>query len=468
MTATSPASSAGTRAAMSVDLLELCRDIAGTARAGEQIEAYASRSAETDVAIFGGAVESLTTAESHGVGIRVVHAGRQGFAWVASLDPDLVADALADARDNARYAEPEPWNGLPTPADVGDATPAPLELWDDALLTIPTDTKVEFALELERRVRTADSRIRGVESCSYGDGRIESALVCSTGVEATVRRTLASAHAAAIADDGTSTQTGYGVSAGRSFDDLDPDLIVTRAVERSTRLLGATQPATRRLPVLLDPLVTASLLGVLSSAFNGESALKGRSLFLDRAGERVAAEIVDIADDPTDGRSMGAATHDSEGVPTRPNPLIARGVMHGFLHNTMTARRAGAGTRTTASAVRAGYRGTPGVGVRALRIEPGTSTPDQLTAQVPEALYVQAVHGLHSGTNAISGDFSVGAEGLMVRRGALAEPVREITIASTLPRMLLDVAAIGSDQTYLPGGTAGLTLLIGEMTMSGR
>ena len=88
-------------------------------------------------------------------------------------------------------------------------------------------------------------------------------------------------------------------------------------------------------------------------------------------------------------------------------------------------------------------------------------------ASVPEALYVQSVSGLHSGTNPISGDFSVGAEGLMVRNGEFAEPVREVTIASTLQRMLLDIAEIGSDLTFLPGAAAGVTLLIDEMTMSG-
>jgi PmbA protein len=89
-------------------------------------------------------------------------------------------------------------------------------------------------------------------------------------------------------------------------------------------------------------------------------------------------------------------------------------------------------------------------------------------ASVPEAFYVQSVSGLHSGTNPISGDFSVGAEGLMVRDGQLAEPVREVTIASTLQRILLDVGEIGSDLTWLPGGGAGMTLLVTEMTMSGE
>ena len=84
-----------------------------------------------------------------------------------------------------------------------------------------------------------------------------------------------------------------------------------------------------------------------------------------------------------------------------------------------------------------------------------------------DAFYVQSVSGLHSGTNPISGDFSVGADGLMVRNGEFAEPVREVTIASTLPRMLLDVVAVGATSRGSPGAAAGVTVVVGEMTLSG-
>jgi PmbA protein len=80
---------------------------------------------------------------------------------------------------------------------------------------------------------------------------------------------------------------------------------------------------------------------------------------------------------------------------------------------------------------------------------------------------VQSVSGLHSGTNPVSGDLSLGAEGLLIRDGELADPVRGVTIASTVPRMLRDVVEVGSDLTWLPGAAAGLTLLVGEMALSG-
>jgi PmbA protein len=219
------------------------------------------------------------------------------------------------------------------------------------------------------------------------------------------------------------------------------------------------------LPVVFDPQVPRSLLALIGAALSAEAVQKGRSLFVGREGEDVAAPGVTLVDDPTIADSFGASTHDAEGVPTRRLELVGRGRLDAFLHNSYTARRGS--TVTTGSAVRGGFKSTPGVGARALHLVPGDLTAEQIRASVPEALFVQSVSGLHSGTNPVSGDFSVGAEGLMVRDGEFAEPVRELTIASTLQRMLHDVLHVGSDLEWLPGGAAGMTLLLGEMSIAG-
>jgi PmbA protein len=136
-----------------------------------------------------------------------------------------------------------------------------------------------------------------------------------------------------------------------------------------------------------------------------------------------------------------------------------------FVFDTVSARRAQ--TRSTGSAVRGGFAGTPSAGCRALVLTPGTETAEEILAAVGEGLYVQSVTGIHSGVNPVSGDFSVGAEGLMIRDGALAEPVREVTVASTLQRMLQSVLHIGADLRWLPGVAAGQSLAIGDMQLSG-
>jgi PmbA protein len=448
-----------------VDLPVLVRRIAGAARASEQIEAYALRSRETEVQVFDGGVESLSVAGLEGVAVRVVHEQRQGFAWAGSLDGAVIDETVAEARDNAAFGEPDEWNGLVAPSEFAGFEAADLDVWREELLGVDTDDKVAMALRVESATRAADPRIRGVNYAGYSDTMIEAAIANSLGVEAATHRTMCNCVTIALAGEESATQTGYGFSTGRSFGELDADRAAADAAMRATRLLGATKPPSRRLPIVLDPLVTRSLLAIIGSALGGEAVIKGRSMFADRAGEVVAADRITLIEDPTREDALGASSYDGEGVPTRKVVLIAGGRLTAFLHNAYTGRRSGLGT--TGSAVRGGFKSVPGTGSRALYLEPGSRGPDEILAAIPEGLYVQSVSGLHSGTNPVSGDFSVGAEGLMIRDGALAEPVREITIASTLQRMLLDIGEVGADLTWLPGGSAGQTILVHEMTMSG-
>ena len=444
------------------DLLELAERIVERAKPGEQVEAYLGRGHHTEVKVFDGAVESLSSADTQGVGVRVIVDGRQGFAYAASLDESIIAETLEEARDNAGFGTVDEYLGLATPDGV---EPVDLDLFRPELAEFPADRKVELALELERAVRAADARIRGVEVAEYGDSSGVSAVATTTGVRATSRRTSCSSVASAMAGEGTETMTGSGYSVARTPEELDMAKAVKDASEKATRLLGARKPASRRLTVLLDRSVSASFLGLLSSGLSASSVIKGRSLFADREGEAVAVPFLTLVDDPTEPEAWGASRYDAEGLASRRNVLIENGVLQGFLHNSYTGRRCG--RPSTASAVRGGYRSTPGVGSRALSLTPGDRTQEQLMADVGDGLLVQSVTGLHSGANPISGDFSVGVEGLLFRDGAPAEPVREATIASTLQRMLLDLVAVGGDREWLPGGAAGLTLVIGDVQLSG-
>jgi PmbA protein len=444
------------------DVVALAGSVVHRSQPGESVEAYVARELETEVRVFEGEVESLTSAESAGVGIRVVAGDRQGFAYAGSLDESMLAGALEDARDNARFATPDVHVGLPRP----DAAPAArLDLWRDGLAGVATDEKVALALELERRVRAGDSRIRQVESASYGDASIEFAVASTEGISVSSRQTACFVSAYAIAGDESGTQTGAGYSVGREPDELEVDDAANDAVERATRLLGARKAPSDRLTVVLDPRVTSTLLGILSGTLSGDAVAKGRSLFADRLGEQVAVPFLTLVDDPTDPLAYGATPYDAEGLATRRNVPIESGTLGCFLYDTESASRAA--TASTASAVRAGYKSTPGVGCRALSLVPGERDQSQILAEIGEGLLVQSVTGVHSGVNPISGDFSVGAEGLMIRGGSLAEPVREITIASTIQKMLRNVVAVGSDLERLPGIAAGVTLAIADVSMSG-
>ncbi len=435
------------------------------ARNGEQIEAFVARGGETEVRIYQGDVEHFVSAQSEGIGIRVIHEGRTGFAYAGTLDDDAIREVLAEARDNVQFGTVDEWAALAEPDGVAVTEQS---LWNDDLAAYPTDDKIDLAKELEKRASGSDPRVR-VDDSNYADAHGESAVASTTGIRMSGRENGCYVSVSTLADEGegddAETQTGFGFSVGRSPDEFDLDRAAREAVDRATRLLGATQPPSKRVTVVLDPFVTAQFLGVISSTLNGEAVVKGRSLFRDRIGETVAAPLVTLVDDPTNPKAYTATDVDGEGLAARRNVLIEDGVLSQFVHNSYSARRAG--TVSTGNATRGGFAGTPGVGCLALSLVPGSRTQDELISDVEDGLLVQQMQGLHSGVNPISGDFSTGAAGLLISNGTIGAPVREITIASTLQRMLLDIVEIGGDLEWLPMRSAGMSLVIRDVTMSG-
>ena len=457
--------SGSSRGRSAPDLLETAANLLAQATAGEEIEVYVSRSRETSVRAFRGEVESLSSAESTGAGIRVVSDGRQGFAYAASLDDELLACALADARDNARFATRDDCCGLAVP----DGAPVvAVDAWSSELESFPLDGKVTMALELEDRVRSGDPRIREVPLADYDDEIIEQAVVSTSGIQASTRRSWCSLSVQAIAADGSDSVTSSGFAVARNPSSLDSDTAAREALERSVRLLGARPVRSGRLSVVMDARVTAAFLSVLAGAFSGERVQRGQSFLADRSGEQVASDAVSIIEDPTDPEALGASSYDSEGIACRRQVLVDSGTLSGFVYDTYAGRLAG--LPSSGSAVRSGFSGTPVAGCRAVRFQPG---PEEMSLEevlrvVQNGLFVQSISGVHSGVNTVSGDFSVGAEGLMIRDGAFAEPVREVTIASTMQRMLQSVLVVGGDLQWLPGSAAGQPLAVGDLSVSGR
>ena len=431
------------------------------ARPGEEVEAYVSRSRTTNVRAYNGDVESLSSAEPAGAGIRVVVDGRQGFAWAGTLDEGVLKDTLEEARDNAGFGQRDEFAGVARPDGVA---PPALDLVSPELRATPTDAKVSLALDLERAARARDPRVTGVRVATYADSYSEVAVATTTGIAVGGEAGLCYVSVSPLVEADGDTQIGSGLSAARAPSALDPARAVTDGVDRAVRLLGARKPASRRLTVVLDPEVTAEFLEILGGTLSGDAVLKGRSLFAGREGEAVASPVVTLVSDPTDAGAFDAGRIDGEGLARRRVALIEGGALRGFLYDTASGRRAG--RASTGSAAR-GYSSTPSVGAPALTLAPGRRSPEELVASVGEGVYVQEVSGLHSGVNPVSGDFSVGATGLVIRDGAFAEPFREATIASTLQRMLLDVGEVGADHEWLPGGAAGVTLVVHDVSLGG-
>lgn len=444
------------------DLIELAHAAVEAAEGDEAVEAYAEESRHTDAGALRGEVEGLTTASSRGVGVRLIRDGRLGYTYAADPTMEEVRAAVGRARENAALAEPDEHNVLPSP---GEAMPD-LDLFRAESADLPADRKVEMALDLERRAISLDPRVTKIDAAQVGDAVSRIAIASTTGVDVQYRRTDAWALVVVLAVDGDETQTGFSYKLTRGLDELDPEALAAEAVDRGARMLGAVKPPTAKVPVVLDQFAAASFLGVLAGALSAEAVQKGRSLFASMAGDEIGSDLVTIVDDGTILDGPGACPFDGEGVPSGRTELFTGGTLNGFMHSTYTAHRAGDGQRSTGNAKRGGYKGAPGVGTSNFYLDRGGSNREELLRAAEGGVLIQDVSGVHSGANPISGEFSVGAAGLRVQGGALGEPLREMTVASTLPEMLQAVALVGDDLRFFSSvGTP--SVLIGEMTVAG-
>ena len=448
------------------ELFEHAHRLLQRAQGAEEMEVFVSRGTETEVRAYQGGVENLSSSTSAEIGIRILVDGPQGArvgsAYAGALDEDSIAEAIENARDNARFATEDEFVAFARPDGVA---PAPLSLYDETVVTTSMDEKVTLAIDLEKMVRSGDARIRQVDAANYSDYVAQSAIVTTTGISAEFSRSGAYVSVEAIASDGGGDQTGWGLSAGRAPGDLCLESAAADAIRRATRMLGAVKVPSRKGVAVFDPRSAATLWSIMGSALSGDAVVRGRSFFAGRLGEVVASTLVTLIDDPTDARHYSASPYDSEGLASRRNELITGGRLERFVYDTVSARRAG--MTSTGSAVRGGVSGSPSAGCRALQLFPGDCDQEEIFRRVGEGIFVESLTGVHSGVNPISGDFSVGITGLMIRDGVLAEPIREVTIASTLQRMLLDVIYVGSDMQWLPGTTAGSTVAIDAIALSG-
>jgi PmbA protein len=450
---------------LSVELSDSARAAvqAALAAGAGDAEAYAARDSGREVRVHGGEVESLTAATQSGIGVRAWIGHRVGYAYGTDFSAAGIAAIAAGAAAAAAVADEDEFAAPPAPAEIE----AIAGLSEPGLAAASADRVAALALAVERTALDADPRIAGVEQAVYADSADRVAIASSAGVAGEYETSTCFAYLQALAEGDGSRETGLGFGLGRGPDDLDPEAIGREGAERALAMIGAAKPASRACPVVLDPTVAASFAALIGGGLGAGAVQRGRSPFAGRLGEELASAAFALHDDGRDPGGSASAPFDGEGVPRRRTALIEGGRLRAFLYDTYTANREGGAS--TGSASRAGYRSLPGVAASNLVVAPGELSFERLLARAGDGVYVTDVAGLHSGVNPVTGVFSVGASGRAIRDGALAEPVREFTIAGDLVSMLRSVSAAGSQARWVPFGGSVSTppLLIAEMAISG-
>jgi PmbA protein len=447
-----PSTSEPAGAAQLADLVTLTLEEARR-QGASQSEADASVSRGLSVNVRLGEVDTVEYQRDRGLAVTVYFGKRKGSASTADLSAAAVLETVGKACAIARYTAEDPYAGLIEREALARDIP-------DLDLDHPWDVTPELAIELARGCEAAglavDARLANSEGASVGTQRYAGMYGNSLGFLAGYSSTSHSLSCSLIAEAGEDMQRDHWYTVARDPDDLEDAATVGRlAGERALARLGAQRLSTRKAPVAFAPDMARGLIGHFIGAIRGTSQYRKASFLLDAAGSQVFPAFVHMHERPHIPKALASSPFDQEGAATHDRELVRAGVLDGYVLGSYSARRLG--LKTTGNA--------GGIHNLIVAASDGGLAAADFLARLGTGLLVTELMG--QGVNGVTGDYSRGASGFWVEKGAIQYPVHEVTIAGNLKRMYLDIAALGAD-TDARGAVRAPSILISEMTIAGE
>jgi len=428
----------------------------------EGAEAFVSVARSRRAKVQNGALQDLTTSKRGGLGVRVLRAGAKGLRTGIATSSDLTRgdfkELFAQAWQLSALGDEDPWIRQAEPSGSDDL-PSRHDPRGDAL---SPQERIERAMSLEHAARAASERVVAVREATWADGTGASLLLTQKGVRAHDLASSCSASIELAVERDGDRQAAWHWDMGRHPQALDLAAIGREAAQKGERKLKPAPLASGRYGVVLHPEVTLEILGLVAGMLSAEAVLKHRSLFAGKLGETIASPLLTLVDDGRLAEGLGSEPWDGEGLPTRRNVLIENGVLGTYLHTLKTAAEMGVAATGTAGR---GTGSNPGVTTFNLFPRAGERSPEQLYRMAGDGVLITEIMGLHT-VDPVSGDLSVGASGVRIRHGELAESVDRMTFAGNLRDFLTRIVALGDDLRWY-GSSAGLSLLLEDIALGG-
>lgn len=436
---------------MAEDLVER-----GTKAGADAADAFyvADRSSSVEVRL--GQLEQVDSSEGEQMALRLFVGRRSASVASSDFSEESLRALVERGMAMAAEAPEDPYAGLAPDALLHSGADAAIDSVDS------TELSPEHMRTMALAAEDAARAVPGVTNSSGGSAGSSAAVVAlatSAGFSGAYASTGYNCSAGVIAGEGASMQRDYASHSVRHFADLDaPEAIGRLAGERAVARVAPAPIKGGRMPVIFDPRCSGSLLGHFIGAITGSAIARKASFLQDKLGERLFRDDVTIVDDPVRPRGLRSRPFDAEGVRVARKELVSSGVLNGWIADSASARQLG--IDPTGNAVRSG--GSPGAGPSNLALQPGERSREALLAAFPEAILVTELIG--HGVNVVTGDYSRGAAGFLIRNGDIVAPVAEITIASNLIEMFATLEP--ASDLELRRGIDAPTVLVPEMTVA--
>ncbi|HEU0036936.1 MAG TPA: TldD/PmbA family protein [Kofleriaceae bacterium] len=447
------------------DIAQLAVEIARKAGA-DHCEVLVRDGSELTTKVRLGEPELVQEAGSRALGLRVLRGGRRAVTYTSDLRREALEALCAETVTLADLAEPDELALPPDPSLLATSVPD-LDLYDPKVAEVDAAWALRQAIAGEAAARKHDPRVTNSEGATWSRVLGATAFATSGGFVGGYRGSYASIVVEPLCDDTTDPanpkkRNGYWWSASRFLDQIEgAEAVGIEAARRTVATLGSRKVETQECAIVFDPEVGRSIVGTIFSVANGSAFWRKSSYLVGKEGQVIASPLVTIFDDPLIKRAPGSRPFDGDGLPTRRNSVVDKGVLAPVLCDVYSARKLG--RESTGSAGR-GIGGNPGPTTSNLIMQPGAVSRKELLKQTGRGLYVTSLMGF--GFNPVTGDFSRGAQGFWIEDGELTFPVSEVTIAANFDEILKRIDLV-ADDLELRSSTAAPTFRVSHMTLAG-
>jgi PmbA protein len=392
----------------------------------DHAEIYIEITESVDATIQNDQVDFAKESYSMGMGIRVIHDSRMGFAYTTQTEKitETVEKAVSNAQanladENFAFA---PKSDYPNVIGVYDKKIANMELGDTIELG-----KSMIGTVLENKCQPTSGGV--------SNGFIKTLIANSEGAWSEDIATYISGFIAVNVPDGEGVSTASESDSSRKLD-IDPEKIANKACQIALKSRGGEHVQTGDVKVLLDYHAASGLLSTFSQAINGDNVQRGRSIYADKIDQEVSSSSLSIYDDGTFEGGLSSSRGDGEGTPSQKTVIVENGILKNFLYDIHTANKGN--IQSTGNGMRASFNDMPAVGLSNLVLD---FTEFESLSDVQDGIFITDVLGAHT-ANPISGDFSVEAmNAFKVKNGELVNPVKKAMLSGNIFDMLKESKA---------------------------
>lgn len=427
-----------------------------------EYEVYYVDRESLSISVYKEEVEKYNLNNSAGLSFRGKFGDRIGYSYTEILDEDAIEMLVKKAKENVLAIENNDIQFI----YEGDKEYKEISTYHEELEDIPADKLINIAISMEKEAKKYCNKVESFSGCSVSYSSGKYGIINSKGLNLSNKSNLLTAYVVPIVKDLDKMYDGCGYVVAKSLNDVKPDKIAKMGVDEALSKIGGTSIASGNYKVIINNEAMVSLLSTFAGIFSGDAVQKGLSLLKDKEGEIIAADIVNLVDDPHLEDGLASVSFDDEGVATLKTYLIKNGKLNSLLYNLKTANKAG--VKSTGNGFKSSYASPISVSPTNFYIEPGINSLEEMTKKINKGLIITDFAGLHSGANSITGDFSLAAKGFYIEDGIKTHPVEQITVAGNFFTLLNNIEEIGSDLKFPMSSVGSPSIVIKELSIAGE